>query len=95
MKNCKSIDELLSKTNNGERTVMLFHEGQYDNIRIHHPDIGSNLMAFSLKPKKGVHSVFVQAKDDDTLSLLKELLEGKYRILGPKGQVSLPIPAAA
>lgn len=94
MKTYNDIDDILRETNNGEMTIIPASQLDVDNIRRHHFEIFSKLNVFWFKPKNGIHIAFIKADDIETYIVLIRMVQ-KYQVLGPKGQLLSPIPAAA
>jgi hypothetical protein len=99
MKTYTNIKDLLRDTNYGQRTVILPHEMYLEEIRMHYPEVFQGLRGLSLKASRhGVHSIMVQAKDENAYEVLTTILDAaktKYSLLGPKGKPVSPASSAA
>jgi hypothetical protein len=100
MKTYTDMKDLLRDTDYGLRTIILPHEMYLEEIRTHHSEIFGGLRVFSFRtPKGGVHSIILQAKDDEAYGILTAALKTTkigYSLLGPKGKpMSAPASSAS
>lgn len=87
------MSEVLKRTSNGKRTIVLRNELVLENLRRKNFELYSKLNVLSLKPKKGAPVTIIQAEDVDAYQSLTKVVEG-YMILGSNGQLLPPSPAA-
>jgi hypothetical protein len=94
MRTVNTINDILKETNNGEMTIAVPSKQDVDSLRTKHINDQLKLKIVFLKPKKGgAPTAFVQAEDIDTYLAIIKMVK-KYKVLGAKGHLTDPMPAA-